>query len=283
VYKSRSSRSSKRLFVHIDQSIIIMALGVSSGSADRMARGGGGGGGIGKSASNNSVAGSHQVMIDFETMRHYVATLASEIQGRVSLDTLRPLTAFLGIDPSSSSCLIAAGAFTPPVQKLDKMTLEKVTSRMKLNGAFFLSNYVLLAVMVALVVALMHPSMIFFVAVCWSLWLLHHFLISNQLVVFGINVHSLLSIQQRFYILFTVTTVVVVMKCLVPTIYFCSISALMIFSHAFLRDPKHTENSSRNNNSIAAADQDDVEGGGGSGSDSSSASDEVLVERPLSK
>lgn len=257
-----------------------MALGVSSGSADRSARSGGvGGGGIGKSASNS--AGHHQVMIDFETMRHYFATLASEIQGRVSLDTLRPLTAFLGIDPSSSSCLISAGAFTPPVQKLDKMTLEKVTSRMKLNGAFFLSNYVLLAVMVALVVALMHPSMIFFVAVCWSLWSLHHFLISNQLVIFGINAHSLLSIQQRFYILFTVTTVVVFMKCLVPTIYFCSISALMILSHAFLRDPKHTENSSRN--IIAAADQDDVEGGGGSGSDSSSASDEVLVERPLSK
>jgi PRA1 family protein len=266
-----------------------MVVGVSSGSAEdrRMARDGGGGGG--KSASNSSAGGHHhhQVMIDFETMRHYVATLASEIQGRVSLDTLRPLTAFLGIDPSSSSCfLISAGAFTPPVQKIDKSTLEKVASRMKLNGAFFLSNYVLMAVMVALVVALMHPSMIFFVAVCWSLWSLHHFLISNQLVVFGINVHSLLSIQQRFYILFTVTTVVVVMKCLVPTIYFCSISALMILSHAFLRDPKHTENSSRNSNSsiAASADQDDVEGGGGSGSDSSSsASDAVLVERPLSK
>jgi PRA1 family protein len=269
-----------------------MALGVTSGSADRMASGGGGGGG----GVSNKSTGHHQVMIDFETMRHYVASLASEIQGRVSLDTLRPLTLFLGIaDPSnisssssgsSSSCfMLSTGAFTPPVQKLDKMTLEKVTTRMKLNGAFFLSNYVLLAVMVALVVALMHPSMILFVAICYSLWSLHHFLISNQLVVFGINVHALLSIQQRFYILFTVTTIVVVMKCLVPTIYFFSISALMILSHAFLRDPKHTENSSRNlllSNDVDR--DDDVEGGGGSGSDSSLTSDEVLVERPpLSK
>jgi PRA1 family protein len=266
-----------------------MALGVSSGSADRTARGGGGGSSATTSTGNSSHHNHQQVMIDFETMRHYVGSLATEIQGRVSLDTLRPLTSFLGIDRnpnsrSSSSCFLltlSAGAFTLPVQKLDKMTLEKVSSRMKLNGAFFLSNYVLLAVMVALVVALMHPGMIFFVALCWSLWSLHHFLISNQLVVFGINIHSLLSIQQRFYILFIVTTVVVVMKCLVPTIYFCSISALIILSHAFLRDPKHTENSSQN--ITTAAEQDDVEGGGGSGSESSTSSDEVLVERPLSK
>lgn len=191
-----------------------MALGISSGSADSSADG--------KISSSSSPRSTGQVLIDFETMRLYVASVATEMQRRVSVETIRPVTAFLGINPSNSSCFLSAGAFTPPVQKLDKMTVEKVKSRMKLNGAYFLSNYVLLAVMVAAVVALMHPGMICFMALCWALWSLHHFLISNQLVVFGIPIHALLSIQQRFYILFTVTTLVVVWKCLVPTIYFCS-------------------------------------------------------------
>jgi len=176
---------------------------------------------------------------------------------------------FLGVNPSM--CL-AAGAFTPPVRKVDKSSPEKIKSRISLNFQFFLSNYVLVASMVALVVALMHPGMLFFVALVYGLWSFHRFLIRNELDVFGLRIHSLLTIQQRFYLLFTITTIVVVWKCLVPTLIFTVISALLICLHAVLRDPKHIETMD-----VLEDGSSDEEGGEG---DNISSGSEVLVERP---
>jgi len=69
---------------------------------------------------------------------------------------LRPLPMFLGVVPTGpSSMCFSAGAFTPPIRKVDKASPEKIKSRVHLNFAFFLSNYVLISSMVALVVALM--------------------------------------------------------------------------------------------------------------------------------
>ena len=147
---------------------------------------------------------------------------------------------------------------------------------MKLNFAFFLSNYVLLAATVALVVALMHPGMLFFLGVVWALWSLHSFMIRHELVVFGIQVHTLLTVQQRFYTLFVITSIVVIWKCLVPTIFFALISGFLIFTHAFLRDPKHIEASG----SFVDSDDDEEEEAENSGSSSGS---EVLVKRSDSR
>jgi len=83
--------------------------------------------------------------------------------------------------------------------------------------------------------------MLFFCILLYGLWSCHSFLIRNELEVFGIQVQSLMTIQQRWYVLFVITTVEVVWKCLVPTIIFVVISAVLILSHAFLRDPKHIE------------------------------------------
>ena len=66
-------------------------------------------------------------------------------------------------------------------------------------------------------------------------------MIRNELELFGIRVHSLLSIQQRFYLNFAITTVVVLWKCLKPALIFVLLSTLLISTHAFLRDPKHIE------------------------------------------
>ena len=144
---------------------------------------------------------------------------------------------------------------------------------MKLNFAFFVSNYALVAAMVAVVVALLHPGMILSVGLIWGLWTFHHFLIRHEFIVFGFPVHSLLTIQQRFYALFVLTTIVVVMKCLRPTILFLTVSGLIIITHSFLRDPKHIESSADWLEGGGTHDSEDEEGG-------SSTESEVLVERP---
>lgn len=148
---------------------------------------------------------------------------------------------------------------------------------MKLNFAFFVSNYALVAAMVSVVVALMHPGMILAVGLIWGLWTFHHFLIRHEFVVFGFPVHSLLTIQQRFYTLFVLTVFVVVWKCLKPTILFLTISGLIIFTHSFLRDPKHIESSADWLEGTAGTHDSDEEGGSGG---EASTESEVLVERP---
>jgi hypothetical protein len=250
-----------------------MAFSVGSGSDD-YSRGSGGG-----SGSGNSKVGNSSVYIDIESMRMHLSAFATRLMSRVSIETLRPLPMFLGVNPVGF-CL-SAGAFTPPVKKLDKTTPEKISSRIKLNFAFFLSNYALLAAMVGIVVALMHPSMLFFVAIVMGLWSLHSFMIRHELIVFGFNLGTVLSIQQRFYVLFTITTLVVIWKCLIPTLIFIAISGLIIITHSFLRDPKHIESSSSSLFGAQDSDEDYEDGeGNGSGGSGGSSGSEVLVDRP---
>jgi hypothetical protein len=165
---------------------------------------------------------------------------------------------FLGLH-AATGCL-SIGSFTPPVKKVDKNAPEKVKSRVQLNFAFFLTNYVLVAAMVALVVTLMHPSTIFVMAIVWAIWKLHAFLIRNEVDLFGVHVHNLLTIQQRFYINLVVTFILMVWKCLVPTLTIVSIAGLLVVTHAVLRDPKQIESSSVQllNESY---DEEDVESG----------------------
>ena len=228
--------------------------------------------------------GGGTIAINIETMRLQLSSYVARWQSRVSVDTLRPLPLFLGLRPESSLCW-SGTAFTPPVTRLTKTTWDKVRGRVQLNGAYFLTNYVLLAALVGLVVALMHPGMVCFLILLYGLWSLHAFLIRNKLELFGLQVHAILTIQQRFYGLAVLSTMVVLWKCLAPTLTFLAIAGLLIVSHALLRDPKDVEAASgvlhHENNSD---DEDDLEaaaGGVSAGSGSSNDSSEVvLVERP---
>jgi len=224
------------------------------------------------------------VAINIETVRLQLSSWAARVQSRVSVETLRPLPVFLGL--SATGLCLSATAFTPPVTRVSKVSHQKIKSRVQLNFAYFLTNYVLLAAMTGLVVALMHPGMVFFLVLVYGLWSLHSFLIRNKLELFGVPVHALLTIQQRFYVLLTITSIVVVWKCLAPTLMFLAISGVLILSHAFLRDPKDVEaaTSSGRSGSLHGdeSDEEDVEAGGGGAGDSkgSSSESEVLVERP---
>jgi hypothetical protein len=119
----------------------------------------------------------------------------------------------------------------------------------------------------------------------------HEFLIRHPLIVFGVEVHTLLSIKQRFYFLFTLTTCVVIWKCLVPTIFFLSISSFLIITHSLLRDPKDVEASGsssgsgtdRYNSNDGDDDDDDVEGGGVGGDEDHSNITTSLIDRTMVK
>jgi hypothetical protein len=191
---------------------------------------------------------------------------ASQLQSRVTLDTIRPLHMFLGI--SGHNFCFSPEAFAPPVKKLDKSTPEKFKSRLRLNFSFFLSNYALVAAGVALVIALMHPGMLLSLGFLWGVWTFHTFLISNEVIVFGKNVGTVVSLNHRSALLTAITILVVVWKCLAPTISAVAISGVLILSHAIMRDPKHIDTST----TIHRKDSDDEE--------VTSSDSEVIVERP---
>jgi PRA1 family protein len=194
------------------------------------------------------------------------------------MDTVRPLPMFLGI--TGPSFCFSPEAFNPPVKKLDKSTPEKFKSRLKLNFAFFLSNYALVAAGTALIIFLMHPGMLVAMAAVWGLWVLHHYLMSNEVIVFGRNVGTLVSIPHRSNALVVLTTIVIAWKCLIPALTVVTISGLIILTHALLRDPKHidTTNASASGSSsdYRSHSSDDDDSGGEISHDSS----EVLVEKP---
>jgi PRA1 family protein len=194
----------------------------------------------------------------------------SQIQSRVTLDTIRPLPMFLGI--SGQNFCFSPEAFGPPMKKLDKSSPEKFKSRLRLNFSFFLSNYALVTAGVSLVIALMHPGMLLSLGFLWASWTFHHFLISNEVLIMGKNIGTLLSLNQRSVLLSFVTVVVVVWKCLKPTITAVAISGVLVLVHAILRDPKHLDTSSTSSHALGRRDSDDE----GQSSDS-----EVMVERPL--
>ncbi|KAL7567615.1 hypothetical protein ACA910_000211 [Epithemia clementina (nom. ined.)] len=250
------------------------------------------------SSSTNS--NNNKLTIDLETIQHWwngcVEYSIRTVRNRVRLDTLRPLPMFMGISANNSNnnspaslCCLATEAFNPPVKHLDKSTLEKVKSRLSLNFAFFLTNYVLVALVVATVVALMHPSMLLFVGILYGLWAGHNAWGDYHVHMFGVDLNRFLAKSIRVRVLTTVTMIVVVWKCLWPVITALLITALIVMTHAFLRDPKHIELGnneetavhSDTNSSSGGHEQEDAEGGLYNGDNMSESA--VLVERPGSK
>mmetsp|Transcript_14114 Transcript_14114/g.20675 ORF Transcript_14114/g.20675 Transcript_14114/m.20675 type:complete len:228 (-) Transcript_14114:146-829(-) len=207
-------------------------------------------------------ASNKAIPFDTETMRIHVGSVFHRLSERVSLESLRPLTLFLGL--TGPSFCLAPDAFTPPSQKLDKTVLEKLQARVTLNFAFFLTNYAVVAAGCAIVVALMNPGMLFFLGIVYGAWWLHEYLIHNEIDFFGYNFSRLLSISQRSTILTVLTMLVLSFKCLVPLLSFLAVSGFIILTHAVLRDPTQIESTGPTFNDE---------------SDGESSGEEVLVER----
>mmetsp|Transcript_23621 Transcript_23621/g.57922 ORF Transcript_23621/g.57922 Transcript_23621/m.57922 type:complete len:234 (-) Transcript_23621:354-1055(-) len=228
---------------------------------------------VAQGSDDDSSSGStgRTIILNFGTAQAFFFSILSQIRSRVTVDKIRPLPIFLGI--TGQTLCFAPGAFTRPVRKFDKTSAEKLKSRVKLNLSFFLSNYALVFAGVALVVAMMHPRMIFSVVTLWGLWSFHTFLISNEVILFGRNIGILVSISHRATALTMISFVVIVLMCLRPAVTVISLSGILVTTHALLRDPNHME--MPNGYGRRDVDDDEDEGGytsGGSG---------VLVDRPI--
>lgn len=225
------------------------------------------GGGYGGPSSSMNTATAHGGLDMMETARVYISGFAARMWSSISVETLRPLPVFLGV--TGSNFCMSPEAFTPPIKRVvDKSTPEKITSRIRLNLTYFLTNYALVAFGVAVVVALMHPGMLVSLGMVWVLWWGHNYLVHNEVILFGHNISVLVSIAHRFYFLFCVSVAVVMWKCFRPALIFFSISGVIIAAHAIMRDPHHVAK-----NTTA------VRHGGSSDSDDE---DNVMVDRPKS-
>jgi len=198
--------------------------------------------------------------ISVSGVRAYIYSLFPRWRERLTLDTLRPIPIFLGI--TGPTFCFSAEAFTPPSKKLDKTAPEKVLTRIRLNFAFFLTNYALITAGTAIIVSLMHPKMIMELTMVWILWTFHVAMVKNNtpIVIRGIDFGQQLTAQRRSLILSIITCFVVFRYCFLPFLLTVGISFILVFSHAIMRDPKHIETSQtffEKNKRAGSADSDD--------------------------
>lgn len=195
---------------------------------------------------------------DIECMRLQLSSYAARVKSNVSIETLRPLPIFLGLSSTvDDGVQLSTDAFTPPLAGSGTMAMIK--SRVKDNWTFFLSNYALVAAMTALVVLLMHPGAVFTLAIIAGMWWSHGYLIRHELTCYTIQIHAILTVQQRFYLLFAISSVVILWECFMPAIVFVLISGFIILCHAALRDTTHLHEASQRGIKVRGNDGNEVE------------------------
>jgi hypothetical protein len=185
-----------------------------------------------------------------ESIRLQLSTLVARIKSHVSIDTIRPLPIFLGLQgadgatgSNNNTVSIAPNAFTTPIAHGTRTRIEVIQVRVNDNIAYYMSNYALIAVMTAVVVILMHPfSVIITLLIVYGLWWCHSYLLRHELILFHtIPIHTILTVQQRFYALLLVSVTLIVITCIIPTIIFIIIAGTIVLCHAALRDTRHIQ------------------------------------------
>lgn len=169
---------------------------------------------------------------------------------------------FLGV--AGPAFCISAQAFAPPSRRFDKDAAEKIGSRLRLNLAFFLTNYALIFFGTAFVVALMHPAMLVLMGIICGLWHLHFMMerAAIPMVYGGVDFGAIFTADRRSIVLTVLTILGGVFKCLGPFLEVLAISGVVILAHASMRDPQHIESSgefSAAGRRYGSADSDDDE------------------------
>jgi PRA1 family protein len=195
--------------------------------------------------------------ITIESIRLQVGTLFARMKSHISIETIRPLPIFLGLRSVSSSTAsdhddsgmsgvqISPNAFTTaPIFGRGTNRYTAIRSRVQENMTYFMSNYAVVAAMTAVVILLMHPSVLIIIAILHGLWWCHGYLIRHELIVLSIPIHTVLTVQQRFYLLFATSFILIIITCVVPTLIFLLIAGVMIVCHAALRDTGHLHDAS---------------------------------------
>lgn len=216
---------------------------------------------------------SSLIFHEMDETRRLLISKFTKYSDRVTMDSIRPLPVFLGM--TGTNFCLAPHAFNPPSTHIDKDTAEKYRQRMDLNIAFFISNYALISIGTCIIVILLHPKMVIFCGLLYSVWKAHNAIIKHDipLIVIDHDVGKYVTIQVRKKILYFMTFWVVVFFCLKPFILAFGLSFMMVLFHAIMRDPKHTEKYSIGTISHPYTDQlSDEENDDSSGS-------EVLVDK----
>lgn len=190
----------------------------------------------------------------------------------------RSMPVFFGI--IGPSICFSPQAFGTPSKKLDKTTFEKVWSRLSLNFAYFLSNYVMIFFGVCVVVSLTYTDMIFYLALTSACWWFHLATKRNHIPItlFGKNLDDYISMHSRTKILWTFTGFVVMFYCLLPFFTMVSVSSVLVLTHALFRDPKHIDVASSSMFTYYHDEDDDSDYEEDDNSGDSSRESEVLVE-----
>ena len=220
--------------------------------------------------------------ITIDSIRLQWSTLIVRMQQHVSIESIRPLTVFLGLtnatvpitrstatstmdeelekaninnDPPVTTVLqttmiVAPDAYTTPNGKYEMIQL-----RVQRNLLYYMSNYVFIVAMTSLVIVLMHPSMIFTGFIVYGLYLLHMYWIRHEVILLrcttatgsNISIQTLLTVPQRMYILSSIAILLILMTCIIPTLLITTISGVIVFTHAILRNSNSTTSNSTNN------------------------------------
>jgi hypothetical protein len=199
----------------------------------------------GKKEGRKSIMNSEKAV---EIQRDILSYLAKSRE-RLTLDTLRPLPVVLGI--RGNNFCIQPTAFTLPSSHIDRTLPPKLTHRMKVNVAYFLTNYVVIAACVSIIVCLLHPMMMFWMCVVSSVWYIHHYMLTvssssgeereEPIILFGKNIHEIISPYNRSVIAMLLTVVVAVFFVFLPFVSVLSITSLIVIVHSALRDPRDIE------------------------------------------
>ena len=216
--------------------------------------------------------------ITIDSIRLQWSTLIVRMQQHVSIESIRPLTVFLGLtntvtvpittstttsttdeelekghinnDPPVTTVLqttmiVAPDAYTTPNGKYEMIQL-----RVQRNLLYYMSNYVFIVAMTSLVIVLMHPSMIFTGFIVCGLYLLHMYWIRHEVILLrstiatgsNISIQTLLTVPQRMYILSSIAIALILLTCIIPTLLITTISSVIVFTHAILRNSNSTNN-----------------------------------------
>ena len=172
---------------------------------------------------------------------------------KINMDTLRPLPIFLGV--TGPSFCIGADAFSSP---LFSSSDKALTTRVSRNLAYFATNYTFVALGTVLVVALMHPGMLLYVAITWGLWWLHLVVLKQdvKLVVMERDLNEIISPKRRSWVLTLWTIYVAVAKCLRPSLKGLAISGALVLFHAIMRNPSKLASDVVRSKSIASGSGD---------------------------
>jgi hypothetical protein len=198
------------------------------------------------------------IAVTMESTRLHLSTWLARIQHHVSIEKIRPLTVFLGLQNAASTSTtietsveegmmrhtIAPDAYTAPNGSTYQRTYQLIQIRIQENMSYYLSNYVFIVVMTSIVIVLMHPSMIFTGMLVYGLFLLHTYLIRHEVMILrssNVSIQTLLTVQQRFYLIGSIAFLLVLLTCIIPTLFIITISSTIIFTHAILRNSSNSQ------------------------------------------